>query len=186
MQYISDAYKELNESLHKDSKGFGTSGYLHYGTIMEVFKDFGCQDILDYGCGKNTLANNVPFKIKKYDPCIEKYSYEPAPSDLVVCTDVLEHVEEDKTIELLRHINSLTKKVAFVVINLEKSFKFLSDYRNAHINLHSRRWWTKRLFYFFDIFFLDSSHTSQILFILTPKKEKEKFSKLKINHGDNL
>ena len=47
---------------------------------------------------------------------LEKFSRPPKPADILLCTDVLEHVEPEKTEEVLRHIKSLTLNVATSLI----------------------------------------------------------------------
>src|SRR3546814_17383247 len=57
--------------------------------------------ILDYGAGKQRLGpalaallETVP-PIRSYEPAVPALSSPPEPADLVVCLDVLEHVEPD-------------------------------------------------------------------------------------------
>ena len=84
-------------------------------------------------------------ELQGYDPCVEKYSEPPKPADILLCTDVLEHVEPEKTAEVLKHISSLTLNVCYLVIDLLPAVKTLPDGRNAHINLHSTGWWLDAL-----------------------------------------
>ena len=93
MQLISDQYLELNKQLHEENKFYGTQGQKYLDEVIKLAKLFNTQDILDYGCGKSTLANNLPFTIQQYDPAITKYSCPPREADIVVCTDVIEHIE---------------------------------------------------------------------------------------------
>ena len=49
---------------------------------------------LDHGCGKQTLANALPqFTVHAYDPAISGLHTATESHDLVICTDILEHVE---------------------------------------------------------------------------------------------
>lgn len=98
-------------------------------------------DILDYGCGKSTLQQQLPFKIQQYDPAVPKYSTLPDPADIVVCTDVLEHIEPDNLGNVLLHIHSLAKKAAFLVIATRPAKKILEDGRNAHLIVKDMVWW---------------------------------------------
>ena len=64
---------------------------------------------------------------------------------MVICTDVVEHVETECTFAVLDHIASLTKRVAGFSISLVPAVKVLSDGRNAHINLRAQEFWLREL-----------------------------------------
>lgn len=146
MSLITDEYKKLNEQLHSTNKAYGTSGHKWANAIKMLSEKLGTQDILDYGCGKSTLANNLPFDIKQYDPAVEKHSKSPEQADIVVCTDVLEHIEPDCLIAVLDHIASLAKKAVFLVIHGGAAQKTLADGRNAHLIQECEAWWLTMLF----------------------------------------
>ncbi|MCI0564617.1 MAG: hypothetical protein MN733_39620 [Nitrososphaera sp.] len=99
------------------------------------------QDVLDYGCGKGLTAAGLPFPIKEYDPAIEGKDTLPEPADVVLCLDVLEHVEPECISEVLDHLASLTKKVGIFNIALYPAMKTLADGRNAHLIVESAWWW---------------------------------------------
>lgn len=141
MQLITDEYRELNEKLHASNEAYGVSGQKWAGTITDLAVAAGTQDILDYGCGKSTLAKNLPFKIQQYDPAIEKYAKLPEPADIVVCTDVLEHIEPELLGEVLDHLASLVKRVGFFTAATRPAVKTLEDGRNAHLIQEDARWW---------------------------------------------
>lgn len=145
MPLISEEYRSLNESLHQSNETYGTSGKKWSPMIHELAVAMQTKDILDYGCGKSTLANNLPFKIQQYDPAIQKYSTRPHPSDIVVCTDVLEHIEPDCVDEVLDDLQSLTRKVGFFVIATRPAKKILEDGRNAHLIQSGLDWWLPKL-----------------------------------------
>src|ERR1700693_285250 len=103
LNLISPEYASLNQKLHKDNESYGTSGIQYAQDVMNLCFQHNTQDVLDYGCGKSTLANNLPFKIQQYDPCVERYKAKPWPADIVVCTDVLEHIEPDCINDVIAH-----------------------------------------------------------------------------------
>ncbi len=138
---ISDEYKALNEKLHETNKNYGTSGHKWANQVQNLVRMLGSDDVLDYGCGKSTLAQNLPFSIKQYDPAILKYSLNPEPADLVVCTDVLEHIEPECIDDVLDHISKLTKQMAFLVVANRPAKKTLEDGRNAHLIQENELWW---------------------------------------------
>ncbi len=138
---ITDEYRKLNEKLHDTNKHYGASGQRWASQIQGLAKMLGSTDILDYGCGKSTLAQNLPFDIKQYDPAIPKYSAAPEPADLVVCTDVLEHIEPECIKDVLLDICRLTKSMCFLVIANRPAKKTLEDGRNAHLIQENEMWW---------------------------------------------
>jgi hypothetical protein len=95
--------------------------------------------VLDYGCGKGTL--DVP-GIRRYDPAIPEFSKSPSPAHLVVCTDVMEHIEPEYVGNTILHIYSLTKRVAYfqIATRRDKS-KTLPDGTNPHKTVRKGKWW---------------------------------------------
>lgn len=79
--------------------------------------------------------------IVNYDPAIPEYSQAPEPEDLVVCTDVLEHVEPEYTDAVLDDLKRCAKKYLYVTICVVPAMKSLPDGRNAHINLRTPSEW---------------------------------------------
>jgi hypothetical protein len=138
---ISEGYCLLNAELHKTSAHYGTSGRRYSQQVYDLALSMQTQDILDYGCGKSTLAAKLPFEIKQYDPAVEKFSAPPSPADLVVCTDVLEHVEPERLDAVLGHLETLVKRVGFFVIATRPAKKTLGDGRNAHLIIEDAKWW---------------------------------------------
>jgi len=142
---ISANYKNLNSKLHQSNESYGTSGMKYAQEIMAICFQNGTQDVLDYGCGKSTLANNLPFTIQQYDPCVDRFSAKPWPADIVVCTDVLEHIEPDCINDVIAHIGALTKKVAFLSVANGPALKVLEDGRNAHLIQEKPEWWLEKI-----------------------------------------
>jgi hypothetical protein len=151
---ISPAYREEQIRLHTLPKAYGERGHkwsTHIHTIVWVR---GCASILDYGCGTGSLGLTLRESIllakrckdfRDYDPAIPGKDALPAPADLVVCTDVLEHVEPDKIDAVLDHLTGLAQKRLFVAIALTDTAHLLSDGRQAHILLREPEWWREQL-----------------------------------------
>lgn len=154
---ITDEYRKLNEKLHETNKGYGTSGHKWAQQIAGLAKMVGTTDILDYGCGKSTLAQNLPFSINQYDPAIAKYSMAPEPADIVVCTDVLEHIEPECIVEVLRDICRLSKQMTFLCIANRPAKKTLEDGRNAHLIQENDIWWLGHILPLFHLLQFNSS-----------------------------
>lgn len=141
MTYITNEYKALQEQLHTERVDYGTSSAKHVEPILGIAKQLETRDILDYGCGKALFQKGLPFPIQNYDPCISEYSRRPVAADIVVCTDVLEHIEPDCLKAVLDDIRSLTLKMLFVEIACRPAKKLLADGRNAHLIQENPNWW---------------------------------------------
>lgn len=153
---ISDEYTRLNTELHTSRPDYGSYGHKWKWRVYEVAEKYSCHTLLDYGCGKSTLAKvlkNLNYRyltITEYDPAIEGKT-ETVPSDLVVCTDVLEHIEPENLNNVLQHIQKMTKKVLFFCISTRLAGKVLSDGRNPHLSLHTALDWQNKLDQYFKI-----------------------------------
>lgn len=147
---ISDEYRELNRQMHAASRGFGHSGRKHAADVLEFAKELSARSILDYGCGAGTLRAAVRVQgwagdLTEYDPAIPTLDVMPTAADLVVCTDVLEHVEPEALDNVLDHLRSLTLMGAFLCVAVTESSKCLPDGRNAHLIVEQPNFWTRCL-----------------------------------------
>lgn len=147
---ISDEYRQLQRQLHAAPKGYGGKGDKWAPAVIVVAREIAATSVLDYGCGQARLGmalrdNLAPIPVADYDPAIVGRDRPPASADLVVCTDVLEHIEPDCIEAVLDHLAALTEHVAFIVVSLVPAGKVLADGRNAHILLQPREWWTEQL-----------------------------------------
>ncbi len=141
---ITPEYLEQNRKLH-DAGSYGLSGQRWAKTVLNVCEATGSRDILDYGCGQRTLEGTLGFAIRNYDPCIPGLDAPPAPADVVVCTDVLEHIEPNCLDEVLDDLKRVTRKVGFFVIANRPAKKTLPDGRNAHLIQEGVQWWLPKL-----------------------------------------
>lgn len=148
---LSDEYKALNRQLHDTVPSYGTSGARRAKVVLKLAKGLNTTSILDYGCGKGELARNLPFPIWEYDPGIPGKENAPLPADIVVCTDVLEHIEPDYLEKVLIHLVTLSRIVVFLAISVVKAQKNLPDGRNAHLIVESADWWAEKLSTLFHI-----------------------------------
>ena len=150
-ELISAEYRELNSKLHYDNLAYGVGGNRHAQTVLKLSETIHTQSILDYGCGKGYLAKALPFPIWEYDPAIPGKQESPRPADIVVCTDVLEHIEPDKLLYVLDDLRRCTKQVGYFTIDLKPSTKFYADGRNTHLIQKDESWWAHKLKKFFQI-----------------------------------
>lgn len=143
-------YAQLQVELHSRG-GYGVSGHKHADRIVDLARRMGTKSVLDYGCGQNTLAKALPFAIRSYDPFIEEFSAEPDPADIVVCSDMWEHLEFDCVEDVLQHIHSKTIKCLFVDVAVRLAKKTLADGRNAHLIIQPPLWWLNQAAPFFAV-----------------------------------
>lgn len=150
MDLISSKYLELNRQMHEAPEGFGGSGYKELERVLRFASNVKARSILDYGCGEGTLKKALikagwKGTITEYDPAVRGKSKLPKPADLVVCTDVLEHVEPDCLDNVLVHLKSLTIKACYAVIATRPANKLLPTGQNAHLIIEDTPWWLDRL-----------------------------------------
>lgn len=148
---ISAEYVALNAQLHRENLAYGVGGGRHAETVQKLAATLKQPSILDYGCGKGYMAKALPWPIWEYDPAIPEKSESPRPADLVVCTDVLEHIEPEKLVFVLDDLRRCVKQLGFFVIHTGPAAKSLPDGRNTHLIQHGEEWWRKRLERFFTV-----------------------------------
>lgn len=149
MELISAAYREQNRILHLTRPTYGGNGQRYLPDIEKaVIRHGPIFEALDYGCGKGTLKpafeKRFPFiAFRNYDPVT--FPGDPIPADLVICTDVLEHVEPECLDLVLDHISLLARRAVFATIATRPANKTLPDGRNAHLIQESSGWWRKKV-----------------------------------------
>ena len=146
---ISPEYRDLNRELH-ESPVYGTSGWKYANDIIQLSADNGYKTVLDYGCGKGLFSKALEDKgstliVHEYDPAIPGKDFDPPACDIVLCSDVLEHVEPEKMSDVIAHIASKSNKAAFLAIATRAAKKDLPDGRNAHLSVQTTEWWLDAL-----------------------------------------
>lgn len=163
---ISESYRQANADMHAAKPHFGSSGYKHLKRVAELMREHRCRTVLDYGCGKQTLAAAMPWaRIASYDPAIPELAKPPMPADLVVCTDVLEHVEPECLEDVLDDLRKLTLKCIYLEIATSDAKKHLEDGRNAHLIVQPLEWWLPNLLTRFSVRTLDNNDLQQSGFL---------------------
>lgn len=148
-QLLSPAYRAVILQEHANG-AWGKAGKSHRDDVREFAAALKASTILDYGCGTGTLGialreEGAPVLVHDYDPGIPEKSAMPAAADLVVCTDVMEHVESGNVDNVLRHIFNLARKGAFFTISLNPSERVLNDGQNAHLTVRKADWWKAKI-----------------------------------------
>ncbi len=146
---ISNEYRMILEEYHSKVESWGkNAGDKRRKQIQNLVKEYKTNDILDYGCGKGSLKNTLAcngFKITNYEPGVPEFTEMPEPHDIVVSFGVLEHVELEYIDNVLSHIRSLTKVIAYLDIGTISAKHILPDGRNAHLIVEGKDWWIERL-----------------------------------------
>ena len=160
---LIDSYKKLHE---QEGKFKGISLIPLVPTLMKIVKDNDCKTLLDYGCGKaipydkerckevdlrnpiQELCSLESFDL--YDPAYEKYATLPDKKyDIVVCTDVLEHIAEQDIDYVLTEILSHSKKIVFLNISCQPALKHFKEGKfkgkNVHISVFDPSWWGHKI-----------------------------------------
>jgi len=148
---ISQEYKAELES---------TNGKLWVGTrawhkcrfdILDLIDRLDIESVLDFGAAEGTLGA----WLLEQRPDLEVWAYEPrrpewaemppVPVDLVVSTDVLEHVEPELVEATLEQIADIATKAQYHCISCRKAGARLPSGRNAHLTVNPPEWWAKQL-----------------------------------------
>jgi hypothetical protein len=136
-------YKDLHTGF------YGSSSMLHFDTISKEVLKVDPSSMLDYGCGRSDLVahfwNDGKRRIARYDPAVPAYKDFPKEGfEMVLCNDVLEHIEMMDVVRVLEEIKSKSINVVFT-ISMKLARAKLPDGRNAHITLLSRSEWLRWL-----------------------------------------
>lgn len=141
---ITPEYVEQNRILHETHANYGAASSRWLSYVTDAVNRCGAKSVLDYGCGKGSLVDALAdsgLVVTGYDPAVERFSARPEPADLVVCTDVLEHVEPELLGAVLTDLHGLARRALFVIVSTVEAKKTLPDGRNAHLSVKSGNEW---------------------------------------------
>jgi hypothetical protein len=149
----STKYRQELRTLHEQTE-WGQRGDRHAGDAFALVSrihemkgtdtELAKVTVLDYGCGEGSFKKALaPHRVQEYDPGIRGKDILPKPCDLVVCTDVMEHVEPKALMRVIDHIFRLTGYIAYIVVATRPANAVLPGGRNAHLIIENAEWWTK-------------------------------------------
>jgi hypothetical protein len=167
---ISQDYVTLNKQLHEQNWDYGGHGDKYAKIVLKLAESQKLKSILDYGCGKGSLAAALNFPIWEYDPCVPGKEAAPRPAEFVVCTDVLEHIEPDNLGATLEDLKRVTLATAFFSIHTGPAKKVLPDGRNAHLIQQGMDWWKAELSKYFEIAFASTVKNTPWVYIVATRK----------------
>lgn len=143
-----EQYKQVHQN-----KRYGVSSFLILKHYEEYVKQLKPQSVLDYGCGQGGLIERfkgyIPHRVQ-YDPALPDYDKLPKGTfDLVINTDVMEHVPESGLDGILSTIKSYSSNVVFA-ISLVEAVEILPNGDNAHCTVKPKEWWKELLGKYFN------------------------------------
>lgn len=137
-----DEYKKL----HKEVASFGSGACMYLDEICLIIEELKPKTVLDFGCGKASLIKELNLRY----PNIEFYGYDPAiegrnilpieHADLVINTDVLEHIPEDILPSVIEKIASISDK-CFFGLHHALAYTILPNGENAHCTVKPPIWY---------------------------------------------
>lgn len=142
---LIEQYRQIHEK-----KTYGRSSEILIGVVQRHIYEIGpVRRILDYGCGRSRLVDWLAkihdAEALRYDPAIADYAEPPkGKADLVICTDVMEHIPEDNIAKFVADIRSYSDNV-FFNISCRKAVEVLPNGENAHCTVRPARWWGRTL-----------------------------------------
>jgi 2-polyprenyl-3-methyl-5-hydroxy-6-metoxy-1,4-benzoquinol methylase len=151
---IINEYYKIYWAESSGGKLYGKSSEDLLEWITPYIKELNPKTILDWGCGRSCLVNyfwkDGERKIYKYDPAIHEYKDKPEiVADLLLCTDVLEHIPKEHLALCFQEIFKHSRKQIFTV-SMIKARKKLPCGMNAHVNVQNRTYWVKEFKRYFD------------------------------------
>ncbi|MGJ8653981.1 MAG: methyltransferase domain-containing protein [Opitutaceae bacterium] len=132
-------YKEIHQT-----SSFGATASNFALQIRLCMQELQPNTVLEYGCGKSNLieiCSNDSLKWDRYDPAMPDFSERPEGQyDLIVNTDVMEHIPTSDVDDVLEDIRRSGDKV-FFNISTRLAGKVLPDGTNAHCTVQNADAW---------------------------------------------
>lgn len=140
---------KLYEQLHKQ-RSYGDTGSIYTDNVKSFIDKTGATSVLDFGSGtgalKTSLNNKYNIDIDEFDPCYDgKRNIPNTQYDLIITTDVLEHLYEDEIENFFEEILSLQPKFMYHAISTRKAHIHLPDGSNCHKTVKNNEWWKSKI-----------------------------------------
>ena len=145
MTLVTDYYRKVLETEHSLGE-WGVASTYQAETVYKLMRKWNQTELLDYGAGvgnlyKTLVKFNPNVVVHHYEPGIEKWNVIPQPCNMVVCIDVIEHIEPECLDAVLLDLVRVTKKFAFITICTIEAQRVLNNGWNAHINIKTAAEW---------------------------------------------
>jgi hypothetical protein len=140
-------------ALHAQGKFLGLSVLKFADEIGALVKEHGIKTVLDYGSGQgyqymppHSLDKKWGVDVTMYDPAVPGLDELPGGKfDMVICSDVLEHVPEEEITPMIEGIYKLATKYVFFTVCCRAAKKTLPDGRNTHVTIRPMGWWANKI-----------------------------------------
>lgn len=142
------------QELHQADPSYGSTSLKFIDEVSVMIDALKPKSILDYGCGKGTLIAEIERRYPeivchRYDPSIPEWSVLPVEkTDLVINTDVLEHIPVNDIDAVLREIVSISGN-AYFNLHHGRAATILPSGENAHCTVRSPSWYRKKIASYF-------------------------------------
>jgi len=145
---LNDEYIRQYRQLHQEGR-YGITSVMLRHVVQLCILELSPGTVLDYGCGQSSLCDELPscrvLQLFRYDPAIPEISTLPVDkADLVINTDVMEHIPEQDCGDVLDHLASISTRVYFH-ISTRPARQILPSGENAHCTVRSDDWWAKKI-----------------------------------------
>lgn len=157
-------YAAVYGRLHENSKRFpGFTLQYYVDDLRDLIIQTSPRRLLDYGSGKGYqyLAMRLHEQFDGplphcYDPGVRQIAERPKGKfDGIICTDVMEHIEEADVDAVLADIFSFVQAgfhwedsesaFAFFAISCRPANKVFEDGRNLHVTIKPPQWWDEKI-----------------------------------------
>lgn len=151
---LVEQYARLHRDTHYQKHGWSRFAPLADLAVLEL----NAKTVLDYGCGGGVLLRHLAqlpgVSVYGYDPAVPEYATMPIKNaDIVLCTDVMEHIPECDVNDVLSDIREISKFAFFniaLVPPRNKACPNLPDGSPLHCTLRSAEWWQDKIMEHFD------------------------------------
>lgn len=141
---MNDRLRRLYAEKHRLSPNYGASAKRHVDMAKSLIQKRKWKTLLDYGCGKAVLSQEIP-GVVNYDFAIPEYCRLPQETfDAAFCIDVLEHIPESDLPETLEYLKSHAGSVYFCIY-MELCGHTLPDGQPCHCTVRPANWWINKL-----------------------------------------
>jgi hypothetical protein len=145
---LNEPYIDQYRQLHAVTR-YGRSSEKLLPQLLPEVLELRPKTILDYGCGQSRLVDMLRYdddvRTFRYDPAIAEIATLPiASADLVVNTDVMEHIPPDDVDDVLGHIAGISQQALFNIATAPAG-RVLLNGDNAHCTVRPAEWWGRIL-----------------------------------------
>lgn len=154
MDLLTPEYKAQLVQKHQTSP-WGGAGWSWIPEIVRLIVRHKTKEptVLEYGSGRRTFKKTMAWamphvQIHEYDPGVPEIDILPPVGDqfdFVLCTDVMEHVEEQFVNQTFDRLYAYTRHAALFNIACTPSKSLLPNGQNTHVTVKPAQWWREHI-----------------------------------------